>query len=270
MAAAAEEGGIEIPFEAFGVRAAVGASPPSLIESVRELLPPGWKPCAPQDVGKRFAIVADDMGTYEFVLNGDVINRGLELELALGMLDSQVRIHLGVKAPDSVFVHAGVVAQNGRTLVMPAMSFAGKTTLVAALVRAGATYYSDEFAVFDTEGLVHPYARPLSVRNEGEWNTHHPVESLGGTAGDEALPIGTIVITKYRPEAEWSPRSLSPGEGAMALLANAIPARERPDHVMRTLTRAAKSATVLEGERGEADAVANKLLETLAQPPPTP
>ncbi len=30
----------------------------------------------------------------------------------------------------------------------------GKTTLVKAMVEAGATYYSDEFAVLDKEGLV--------------------------------------------------------------------------------------------------------------------
>jgi hypothetical protein len=31
---------------------------------------------------------------------------------------------------------------------------------VAELVRAGATYYSDEFAVLDSRGRVHPFPRP--------------------------------------------------------------------------------------------------------------
>jgi hypothetical protein len=32
----------------------------------------------------------------------------------------------------------------------------GKTTLVVALLRAGAHYYTDDFALLDGDGLVHP------------------------------------------------------------------------------------------------------------------
>ena len=67
-------------------------------------------------------------------------------------------VHVANYAPDRVFVHAGVVAWRGRALVLPGTSFAGKTTLVAELVRAGAIYYSDEYAVLDEQGRVHPYS----------------------------------------------------------------------------------------------------------------
>ena len=93
--------------------------------------------------------------------------------------------------------------------------------------------------------------------------TDHPVESLGWTAGSEPLPMGAIVVTSYRANAEWRPRRLSGGEGAMALLANAVPARERPAQVMRVISRAAKGAIVLESDRGEADGVAPLLLAEL-------
>jgi hypothetical protein len=36
--------------------------------------------------------------------------------------------------------------------VLPGRSFAGKTTLVAALVQVGAEYWSDEYPVLDAEG----------------------------------------------------------------------------------------------------------------------
>ena len=147
--------------------------------------------------------------------------------------------------------------------LMPRRSFAGKTTLVAALVGAGATYYSDEFAVVDERGLVHPYAKSLSLRSNGREQTDHSVESLGGTAGSEPLPIGAIVVTRYRRGAEWRPRRLSAGEGAMALLSNAVPARERPAQVMRAISRAAGDAIMVESERGEADALAPVLLAEL-------
>src|SRR5918994_2489202 len=253
----------EIAFEAFGVQAALGANRPELVERLRPLLPPGWQPCPPSAIGRRFTLIAEEAGTYAFAVNGDRLNRGLELELALMLLDSQVRLHIGTEAPDTVFIHAGAVAYNGKTIVMPARSFEGKTMLVAALVRAGATYYSDEFAVMDERGLVHPYAKPLSVRGDGHMQTDHPVESLGWTAGSEPLPLVAIVVTRYRQGAEWRPRRLSSGEAAMALLANAVPARKRPAQVMRAISRAANDAIAIESERGEADEVAPLLLAEL-------
>ena len=36
---------------------------------------------------------------------------------------------------------------------------------MAELLRAGAVYYSDEYAVVDPWGRVHPFAKPLSIRD---------------------------------------------------------------------------------------------------------
>ena len=66
-----------------------------------------------------------------------------------------------------VFLHAGVIGWRDRAFVFPGPSFAGKSTLIAELVRAGATYYSDEYAVVDEDGRVHPYARALQMRQSG-------------------------------------------------------------------------------------------------------
>jgi hypothetical protein len=255
----------EIAFEAYGVRLAVGASTPEILDRIRPLLPPGWRPCPRSTVERRFSIVRNERGTYKLRRNDKDLasGDGLELDLVLELLDTQLRLHLGRVAPDTIFIHAGVVAHDGRMIVIPARSFGGKTTLVAALVRAGAIYYSDEFAVIGRDGLVQHYAKPLSLRDGGIAQVDHAVESLGGVAGDEPLPLGMIVDTNYKPGAEWKPRRLSPGAGAMALLANAVPAKERPDEVMRAVSRAAKDAIVLEGDRGEADEVAPLLLAEL-------
>lgn len=255
----------EIAFEAFGVRLAVAATEPELLELVRPYLPPGWRPCPASKVEQRFSIVIEENGTYALARDGTPLAgaRGLERDLALELLDSQLRLYLGRKAPDTIFIHAGVVGHRGRAIVIPAPSFGGKTTLVAALVRAGASYYSDEFAVLDEGGLVHPYAKALSIRGNGVAQTDHPVASIGGVAGQEPVPLGAIVVTSYTPGAKWAPRRLSPGAGAMALLANAVPAKERPEQVMRTISRAAQGAVVIESDRGEADKVAPLLLPEL-------
>jgi len=253
----------EIPFESFGVKIALHATQPDVLEQARPLLPPGWKPCDSAQVQQRFAILSEPAGTYGFLREGKVHHPSLNLELALAMLDTELRLYIARKAPEGIFIHAGVVGYHGRTIVLPGMSFAGKTTLVAALVREGAVYYSDEFAVIDMDGLVRPYAKPLSLRDDNHIQVEHSVESLGGVAGEHPMQIGAIVVTSYKPGAEWQPRHLSPGEGAMALLANAVPARERPAEVMRAISKSAGGATVIQSDRGEADAIAPLLLSEL-------
>lgn len=63
------------------------------------------------------------------------------------------------------YIHAGVVEIGGRGHLLVGLPGAGKTSVVAILVRGGAGYLSDEVAVLDPEaGTVHPFALPLAVK----------------------------------------------------------------------------------------------------------
>jgi hypothetical protein len=183
------------------------------------------------------------------------------LALALVTLESQLRTWIAVYAPDAVFVHAGAVGHDGGAIVVPGESFSGKTTLVAELVQRGATYLSDEFAVIDREGFVHPFPKPLSIRTPGSGPVQTPAASLGGTVGNGALPMSIACVTHYVPGADWRPRQLTGGEATLALLSRTVPARMRPQECLEFLTRAVKNAVVLEGERGEAEEFAEMLLD---------
>jgi hypothetical protein len=145
--------------------------------------------------------------------------------------------------------------------VIPGRAFTGKSTLVATLVRASATYYSDEYAVLDAKGRVHPFAKPLSIRWDGSQRTEEtPVAALGGKAGTRPLPVGVIAIAPYRADGRWRPRTRSRADGALALLEHAVPTRLEPARAMSAIRRAAADATVLKGSRGEASELAEALL----------
>lgn len=258
-----------IPFEAFGVRMLLVTDRREVSERMRATLPPAWRPCESRDVDEpahRLLLLGDDRGTYGLYAGAAALVERVPLELALETLDSTIRSRVALSAADWIFVHAGVVAHEGRALLIPGRSFSGKTTLVAALVRAGATYYSDEFAPLDSAGLVHPYAKPLSLRGAGGLQTDHRVESLGGTAGDGAVPVRAVVVTTHRPGSTWRPKRMSSAAGALALLANTVPARDRPADALRAITSAVDGAILLEGDRGEADEVAPLLLAELGAP----
>jgi hypothetical protein len=157
-----------------------------------------------------------------------------------------------------------VVGWRGRAMVIPGRSFSGKSCLVAALVRAGASYFSDEYAVIDEQGLAHPYPKPLSIRGvDGEPTRKTPVEALGGRAAVDPLPVGLVVLTVYRTEARWSPVRLTSGQAVLALLENTVLARYRPGVALNTLQRVASGALALRGERGEAEEVVAVLKDYL-------
>jgi hypothetical protein len=171
------------------------------------------------------------------------------------------------RAPDHLFVHAGVVGWEGRAIVMPGRSFAGKTTLVQAWLEAGATYYSDEFAVLDRNGRVHPFARPLAIRDGSTALTRRvPVSALGAQTGTTPLPIGLVLVTSYRAGARWRPRRLTAAPTLLALMRHTVAARGNPEHSMPILKQAVSGSLALDGRRGEARPLVSTILSHLRTP----
>jgi hypothetical protein len=156
------------------------------------------------------------------------------------------------------------VGWRGRAILLPGASRSGKSTLVAALLRAGARYYSDEYAVLGPDGLVYPFARPLSIRSaDGTTSQRCGPEEFGARTASKPLPIGLSAITKYLPGTRWRPRSLSTGQAVLALLEDTLSAQLDPEGTLRVLHKTLAPALVVKGPRGEADETAEQLLDTL-------
>jgi hypothetical protein len=255
-------------FASYGCRVGVRFNDPSLLGRLTAHLPPGWRPCHSPEVDQIFSVWVSPSGAparaASRVYSGRQRRaRAKDLGEAFSVLESEIRQSVAAAARDHTFVHAGVVAWQGRAILVPGRSRSGKTTLVAELVRSGAVYYSDEFAVLDRRGRVHPFAKSLSIR---EGCARHEVvrrlcaEDLGGECGEGALPVGLVVLASYRPGVEWRPATLTRGQAVLEMLSHTVPARLRPEASLVALERAVARATVLRGERGEASEVAAGLL----------
>ena len=163
-----------ICFSAYGRRLGIRTSDGQVLEGLLGRLPPVRRPLAFPGVDRLYSL---RVGGQEHgsrirrfhVLYGDTVRlaRSMDLEEVFDRLEEDVQLYVARSARRRIFVHAGVVGWRGRAIVIPGRTFTGKSTLVAALVRAGAAYYSDEYAVFDQQGRVHPYPTPLSLRAEG-------------------------------------------------------------------------------------------------------
>jgi hypothetical protein len=260
--------------DTYGVRVGVRCNEPRVLDLLEPRLPPGWKPAASPVVDRLFSLWVDpreDGARRPSRLYAGRFRRARtrDLDELLATLESEIRQSVAAEAPGRVFVHAGVVGYHGQAIVIPGRSRSGKTTLVAELVKAGAEYYSDEFAVLDPDGRVHPFPKPLSVRGEGGCDLHarrQSAEELGGVCGREPLSVGLVVLTSFRGGASWSPRRLSAGEAVLEMLTHTVPARLRPEDSLAALGQAVEGAAVLEGERGEAQELAGRLLALMEAP----
>jgi hypothetical protein len=260
--------------DSYGVKVGVRSNAPRLLDLLEPRLPPGWQAAASPVVDQLFSVWVDprEDGTRRpSRLYAGRARRARTRHLGelLATLESEIRQFVAAEARERVFVHAGVVGWRGRAIVVPGRSRSGKTTLVAELVKAGAEYFSDEFAVLDPEGRVHPFPKPLSVRGAGGCDLHaerRSAEELGGVCGRGPLPVGLVVLTSYRPGASWTARRLSAGQAVLEMLAHTVPARLRPEASLAALGRAVDAAEVLEGERGEAQELAGRLLAWMEAP----
>jgi hypothetical protein len=253
----------------FGLTIGFRSNDAEVLEQLTPLFPPDWSLSSVQKVERLYSLLiggpSPDGRSRRFnLLYADLgrIARAHDLESVFNTFERDIATYVAEFARERTFVHAGVVGWRGKAIVVPGRTLTGKSTLVAELVRAGATYYSDEYAVLDEEGFVHPYPRQISLRDETNAHTDRfPAEALGGIIGDSPLPIGLILVTNYKERARWNPRKLTPGQAAIALMANTISARHDPVLAMAALQKAVVAAEALKGSRPDASKIVESLLD---------
>lgn len=264
-----------VAFVVWGVRLGLRVTDPALLPDLLGPLPPAWRPSSTRRVQWLYSLVsrpsagAAGDSIHHLYSGAGLLTRGSDRARIRSVFGTDVQLSLAVRSPWRTFVHAGAVGWKGQAIVLPGAGGTGKTTLTRALVRKGASLFSDEFAVLDRNGRVHPYPLPLRVKTggggegEGGVSRQIPVEELGGAPAPGPLPVALVASTPYHPGGPGRLQRLSPGRGALEIMAHAVQARIRPRRVMETAGRTAEGATVLKGQRGEADEAAAMLLERL-------
>ena len=258
----ASEVNAELRFSSCGVHIAV-RSAPNILEKVQRHLPPDSRSSTKKLVDRSYHIVTStdlcesrcDRGLILRADSSELV-RSLSVSDLLKVFETDSRIFIGEMTRQRVFLHAGVVGWHGMAILIPGRSWSGKTTLVAALVREGATYFSDEYALLDRRAWVHPYLKPLSIRNKKTaLAREYPIDEFGGVAAKGPLPVRLVVVSQYQSGATWTPEKLSAADGLMALADNSVSIRRSPELVLSTLKRLVGNVETIRGLRGEAKQV---------------
>ncbi|RDD62501.1 PqqD family peptide modification chaperone [Ferruginivarius sediminum] len=136
---------------------------------------------------------------------------------------------------DFVAFHAGLVAFQGRTVLIPGNSGSGKTTTTAALLSVGAAYMSDDVVALERETLAATgFPVPLAVKAEhvsriaaffpdlADQSEH---VRMDGTRLRYLTPgrighgrrIDAIVFPRYRQDSETAVETVPPAEALQRL-----------------------------------------------------
>jgi hypothetical protein len=161
--------------------------------------------------------------------------------LARDILDQFMRAHT-----DLLWVHAGVVEDQGRAVIIVGPSSQGKSTLATKLVELGWGYLSDEMApIRMTTAEVLPYARtPVPRLSPGhrvadEETSGLPREIYGLTADQvrqSATAVGLIVFARFSYGSATGLAVVTPGEASLEVIRNCM---SFPEHRVAAVEKAA-------------------------------
>lgn len=203
-------------------------------------------------------------GLFRVYRNDEIIPSDEKTEeYVLPFFLNHLRLTIAEHAVSKVFIHAGVVGWKGKAIILPGKSHAGKTTFVSELIKKGAEYYSDEYAVLDENGLVHPFPKMLAVRPRslGGKSTNVSFEEFGAVEGTKPIPAGLILFANYKKGSIWNLEMLTQGEGMLEIIPHTIPIRFNPDFALKTLNKTLIRAKIAKTNREDAKHSADLLME---------
>lgn len=191
---------------------------------------------APSEPEHWYSLVGLPDGRVDLLRDDTTIARLSDTRSAVAWLLWDLNRSVVESTSEHMLFHAGGVEARGRGVLLPAPAGSGKTTLVAALVRAGLGYLSDEVvALSTTDQELLPYPKAMAVK-QGSFDALAYLEPFvdprfAGLSGDQwhLLPAQVregavaraceprfVVVPRYVPDV---PATLTPMPAADAFLA---------------------------------------------------
>jgi len=156
---------------------------------------------------------------------------------ALRTLNHELLQGLMLRARSFFFVHAAVLEWQGRGIVLPGLSRAGKSTLALALLLEGARFLSDELLAFDpARRSARALPRALKIRDECVGYFPELARSFQGTGEGRFLPfaalrpdvladevpIAAVIVPRWSEVQELRLEPISRGAALLALAESSL------------------------------------------------
>jgi ABC-type thiamine transport system ATPase subunit len=168
--------------------------------------------------------------------DGRSILRQVPPDLAIARLVWEVNRGVVDEARNKLLLHAAAAERDGRVVLIAGPEGSGKSTLVAALVRSGLRYMTDETVAVEVPGAtIEPYPKPIAldgaaleslnltsvVPTRTEIGLEHGLVAAQAIRADAITQskglAALVVFPTYRAGAPSSARSVTRAEAAIAL-----------------------------------------------------
>jgi hypothetical protein len=186
--------------------------------------------------------------------------KGLVYKTLLDLVDvigCHLFLEIAHRSSKFLFVHSAVIQIEGHCILLPGLSMSGKSTLAHALICEGGVYLSDEFAVIDSEGLVHAFLQPLSLRHP--FPRKVSLEELGFTTDPLPAPIGFVYFLEFQEQNTIRLESVSRGNAALGMFGNTLTAQAHGHRDLFQIAQALTQAQCFRGVRGCAKEAAREI-----------
>jgi hypothetical protein len=255
-------------YAAFGVAWEMQSDDVSAYHLLLDRLPPGAVPNGSKVTVRSYALrtlpatFSECDPSYLLLADGRPLVRSSEVADVADAFEQDLKWLVAERSPRRVFLRAGVVGWRDRAIVLPGGPGTGKSTLVRALLAAGATYFSDEYAVLEGN-LVQPYpARQVGWSAAGNVLSHWLAE-LTPARVVKPVPVGVVLFAPYQAGAIFKPKLIARGKSLLGMFKHAVAAQRNPEHVLRALDVVSRRCNALEGVHGDARTAAAFLLDRL-------
>ncbi len=255
-------------YSAFGVSWEMQSDDIPAYLALLDRLPPGAAPSTGKTAARKYTVrtaaatMSESDASLLLLADGRPIVRSSEASDIADAFEEDLKWFVAERSPRRVFLRAGVVGWRDRAIVIPGCPGSGKSTLVRALVAAGATYFSDEYAVLEGN-LVQPYPARLPRRPAAGHSLSYWLDEFAPAGIVKPLPVGVVVLAPYQAGAVFKPKLISRGKALLGMFKHAVAAQRNPEQVLRALETVSRRCNALEGVRGDARAVSAYLLDRL-------
>jgi hypothetical protein len=263
---------------------AVHSDDPDLVALVEELYAPARAPGAAAHVLTVGAASVDGRPGYSVALDGVQVARVTAPRAALEHLLFEANRQSIDTLAEGVVLHAAAAVAGDRAVVLPGAMGAGKSTLVAGLVQAGAGYLTDEAAAIEPgTGRVRPYPKPISLGRPPAalapvaWGPPPaaagylgpdlvvPATAIGPGRLGRAAAAALVVLPTYTPDVGPTCERLAPADALAAVAAHAFHL-DRPG-MLAALAAWLEPLPCYRLECGDLDAAVRTVLDLAAAAP---
>lgn len=177
------------------------------------------------------------------------------------ILMGETLFHLIRENDNGLAVHAGLVSDDSRTILIPGSSGSGKTSVTTWLLNRGMRYHTDELVTINLEShSLTPFTRPLNIKTNGVKSikeiidldaienqlqisttvTMIPHRLVNPDFRPDVSKITHIIFPKYIADSKSEVIKLSGAETGMEMMRSNVIARNLPSHGFSQVTKIAR------------------------------